>query len=71
MSLEEELAEMSLVYHGQRERVQELEQLAKDAMSMSRRLYNQIELFEARKPFIDSLRELEQRAKALLEGESH
>lgn len=38
MSLEDELAELSLVYHGQRERCQELEQLVKDYRDFVKRL---------------------------------
>lgn len=38
MSLEEELAELSQVYHGERERCQALEQLVKDYRDFVNRL---------------------------------
>ena len=38
MSLEEELAELSLAYHGQKERMADLEQLLKDYRDFVKRL---------------------------------
>ena len=64
MSLEEELAELSLVYHGQREYVEALQQLVRDLLF---RLENHVTPDEWN--HADGILKLRHHAKALLEGE--